>query len=333
MSYADPNFTIVTSGGCNSFCSFCTDPFKRKASPDYLRNLENVLFSKLPDQYRSVSISGGEPTLSPDFGSILGLIKLSNRFDKVVLTTNGTKLKELLPLVIRGVNHVNISRHAIGYDANTEVFGTHDIISDDDLTYVAGVLNKHGIDVNLNHVYSETKILDVAYVHDFVEYAKSVGATSVSFRYDQNNNTLSETYLEKLFDSWLPVKVGACSVCRNHTILISGMPVVFKASYSEPSAAIDDVYELIYHINGKLTTDWASTNEFSDELKATYEHEYTTNPNKKHIPRDMGVTIPKIAPRSAKRAPIVLKPAPIETSAKSYGGGCGGAFGGGGCGS
>jgi tRNA A37 methylthiotransferase MiaB len=53
MSYDNPNFTVITDGGCNSFCSFCTDPMKRKASPDYLSNFVKVLDHQLPDHFRS----------------------------------------------------------------------------------------------------------------------------------------------------------------------------------------------------------------------------------------------------------------------------------------
>jgi len=358
MTYLDPNFTIITSGGCNSFCSFCTDPFKRKASSNYLKNLEDVLFNRLPSHFRQVSISGGEPTLSPDLSAILGLLKLSNRFDKIVLTTNGTKLEEKLGLISRGINHLNVSRHAIGYEANTAVFQTKEIIKDEALKVCAAELNRNGIDMNLNHVYTDKDLLNKDYVSQFIEYAKIVGASSVSFRYDQNNNQMGNTYLEKLYADYTIISAGACAVCRNHTILIDGMPVVFKASYAEPSVAISDVYELIYHITGKLSTDWEGNIEFNEVLHDTYLEEYKNQPLKQHVAKAMPVTIPKIVPKTtplkqtglaeavsnnSKLLPtesIVIKdPSYKETVKKkpdvSYGGGgCGGsgAFGGGGCG-
>jgi organic radical activating enzyme len=357
MTYQDPNFTIVTSGGCNSFCNFCTDPFKRKASTDYLKNLEEVLFNRLPKHFTQVSISGGEPTLSPDLGRILGLIKLSNRFEKVVLTTNGSKLKEKLNVIIQGVNHVNVSRHAIGYEANTQIFGTLEIINDQDLAEVSAELNEHGIDVNLNHVYSDKDKLDKDYVLRFVAYAKSVGATSVSFRYDQNENNMKETYLEKIFANYKVLSKGACAVCRNHTVLVAGLPVVFKASYAEPSVAISDVYELIYHITGKLTTDWEGNFEFGDSTKRMYLKQYEQDPTKQHVAAEMPRTIPKIVPRSSPLPKTVVNPLPgineVDASVnhnlpeparhnavprpaktkslESYGGGCGGSRFGGGC--
>jgi molybdenum cofactor biosynthesis enzyme MoaA len=157
-------------------------------------------------------------------------VKMSRRFDKVVLTTNGSRLLQHLDVIKRTVNHLNVSRHAIGYEANTRVFGTRAIISDADLGAAAFELNKAGIDVNLNHVYGKDSSLTVQYVLDFIEYARSVGATSVSFRYDQNENSLEPTYLENLFSEWKATHAGGCPVCRNHTVLVGGFPVVFKAS-------------------------------------------------------------------------------------------------------
>lgn len=348
MSFDNPNFTIITSGGCNSFCSFCTDPFKRKASPDYIANLVTVLQDTLPEHFNQVSISGGEPTLSPDLPKILNLLKVANRFRKVVLTTNGARLPQHVELLKRTINHLNVSRHAIGYEANTKVFGTRAIITDADLKASAFELNKAGIDVNLNHVYSPGSNLTVQYVLDYLDYARSVGATSVSFRYDQNENSLEPTYLEKLFSEWAVIHAGGCPVCRNHTVLVGGFPVVFKASFAEPSKAINDVYELVYHITGKLTTDWEGSREFTQEMSDKYVSAFAQNPYKQHEVVPHTVTAPYNPPRGtkpARPAPIavipakkVAAPAPrpkavaMAVAAAPAGGGCGGNSSSGGCG-
>lgn len=353
MSYESPNFSIVMSGGCNSHCSFCTDSFNRKASPDYLSNLTNILFQGLPAQFDQCSITGGEPTLSKDLPAVLSLVKMSRQFRKVVLTTNGAKLKEHLNVIKSTVNHVNVSRHAVGYAANTNVFGTADIINDEDLADVTSELNKAGIDVNLNFVYRDSDELDEAYVNQFIIYARSLGATSVSFRYDQNQNTLDKTYLERIFEDWKVINEGGCPVCRNHTVLINGMPVVFKASYAEPSKAIDSVFELIYGITGKLTTDWEGKREFTPAMAAAYQAEYEADPHKQHKVVEHTVTSNTPAARGLKaQAPAVkvvsapkdtrsrantqgrtFVPVNVERDVKDAGGGCGGMGGfGGGCG-
>jgi organic radical activating enzyme len=310
MSYDNPNFTIITPGGCNSFCSFCTDPFKRKPAPEYLANLADVLLTQLPAHMRQCSISGGEPTLSPQLESILMMVKTSGHFDKVVLTTNGARLPQFVPLFKKTVHHLNVSRHGIGYEANTKVFGTRGIVTDEDLKAAAFELNKAGIDVNLNHVYTKDSALTVDYVLDYIAYAKSVGATSVSFRYDQNENTLEPTYLEKLFSEWNVVRAGGCPVCRNHTVLVAGFPVVFKASFAEPSKAIDDVYELIYHITGKLTTDWEGQRDYTSDIAQAYVRDFAVNPHKQHevVTHTVAAPTPHVRGQKAVARPQVVSP-------------------------
>lgn len=268
MSIEDPNFTIITTGGCNAKCDFCTDPMNVKPSPDYLGNLMNFI-SQVPAKYNQVSISGGEPTISPDLSAVLTIVKFSNKFNKVVLTTNGTKLLENIDLISSTVNHVNISRHAVGYEANVEIFKNKSIINDEDLADACFKLNKKGVDVNLNYVYSADSNVKYSDAAAFVEYAKNIGANSVTFRYDQAENSLAETYLEKMFSDHKKVNEGSCPVCRSHQILVSGIPVIFKASFVEPSKTIGAVYELIYHPSGRLTSDWSGEKDINFKTKVS----------------------------------------------------------------
>ena len=268
MSQENPNFTIITTGGCNAKCSFCTDPMNYKPDPDYISNLMRVV-QDLPPKFNQVSISGGEPTISPDLEAILTIVKYSGRFGKVVLTSNGTKLLEKLNIICATVDHVNVSRHGVGYEKNVEVFGNKTIPSDEKLTTICSEYNKRGVDINLNYVYTNECGLDKQDVLDYVKYAKKVGANCVTFRFDQAENSLDETYLEAYFKEYKIINQGGCPVCRNHTILVSGMPVTFKASFEEPSNEINDVYELIYHPSAKLTTDWEGKNEYNKRPRKT----------------------------------------------------------------
>jgi molybdenum cofactor biosynthesis enzyme MoaA len=277
------NFTVVTPGGCNADCSFCTDKMNYKMSKNYFENLYNIVFSKkLPHQFDQVSISGGEPTNSKHLHSILALLGVAREqgiFNKVVLTTNGAKLLDHVHAIGDNVNHLNISRHGIGFDKNVEVFKTKDIASDEVIKTAAITLGKRGVDINFNHVYDDTEGFDDKYVLDYIEYAKSLGVTKVTFRHDQNKNQLSQTKLEKYFEDYKIVEEGSCQVCRNHTILVSGMYVSFKSSFAEPSNYLGEMYELIYHPSGKLTTDWEGQKEYSSpSIKPDFDLIYRTYP-------------------------------------------------------
>lgn len=264
MSKENPNFTIIASGGCSAKCDFCTDSYTRKSSANYLKNLEKVLFGKaLPSNFIQCSISGGEPTTSPHLKEILKLVKDSGRFYKVVFTTNGAKLEQHMEYIADHVSHINISRHGIGDEANEAVFQTKHFIKDDRLPIVTEYFNKRGVDVNFNYVYTKNNMLTKPQVLDYIKYAKEMGANTISLRYDQNENSLEPTPLENEFSDYKIVYKGGCPVCRNHTLLVRGMPTVFKASFAEPSNTIKDVYELVYGVHGKLTTDWEGKNEFT----------------------------------------------------------------------
>lgn len=275
-----PNFTVVTSGGCNAKCTFCTDDMNRPASKDYIQNLAKAI-SELPSEFTQVSITGGEPTISPDFLTILYMIKASNRFQKVVLTTNGTKLAEFIPQLRGLVHHVNISRHGVGTAVNQRIFGNKRIPDDAELTKMCTALNKQGIDVTLNHVYHNPSSNDdlpalgsSIQVKRFAEYARNVGASAVAFRFNQNENTLAPTFIETQMerDGYAKINEGGCPVCRSHTHLVNGMPCMFKASIAEPADTLgDDIYELIYHVDGRLCSDWAGTREY-DPVTGTVSH-------------------------------------------------------------
>lgn len=265
------NFSVIMSGGCNSKCYFCPDAMNYKESNSYLSNLYQIILqNKLPADFRQVSVTGGEPTLSKNLIEILMLLKHSQRFDKIVLTTNGSNLQDenILKAIGESVNHLNISRHAIGKKKNIDIFKTDRIISDKGIKEVTDYLDKKGVDVTFNHVYTNENNLTRDYVYNFISYAKSLNVKSVSFRYDQKENSLAPTYLEKQFADYKVLNKSQCPVCRSYLVLIKGMNVTFKASFLEPSLNypnlnLKDPYELIYHLNGKLTIDWAGKEEWT----------------------------------------------------------------------
>ena len=260
----DKNFSIVTPGGCNANCIFCTDSHTRKAAKDYIPNLINTL-NRLPRSFESCSITGGEPTTSKSLLSILALVR-ARGFKRVVLTTNGTRLLALAPALEGLVDHVNVSRHSVQDDENAVIFGTDKVPSTDTLSRAISALSARRIDTTLNVVYTDHN--DNLDVSSYVSYAKWVGAGAVCFRYDHSLGCVAETGLERRFSEWKRVQESSCPVCRTHTIIYNGMRVIFKASASEPSNDMGEVYEVIYHITGKLTTDWAGKHGYDYNYEA-----------------------------------------------------------------
>lgn len=251
----NPNFSIIVPTGCNAKCSFCFwDRNVTRVKPEeYLEKLWSEL-QDLPDIFTQCSITGGEPTMLPWLKGILRLVR--ERFDKVVLSTNGYKLDKHLYMCDDGlIDHLNISRHDIGEKNNRQAFGTESIPSDKVIRALSRTFQNFGIDVTLNCVLSP-EYDDLQFIHDYIDYAKGLNANSVSFRKDHSDLEFMgvEEALGKVIYS------SSCPVCRSDVRLINGMTTTWKYSVKEPSNDLGGIYELIYHQDGRITSDWKGEN-------------------------------------------------------------------------
>ena len=251
-----PNFTVILPGPCQANCSFCY--WKRdNDESSFLKSLKRAL-KKLPGNFTQISISGGEPTLSPVFKEALALInkyKKKGKFTKVVLTTNGIHLNKF---DLTGIDHVNISRHHYDQEINEKIFGTKQIPKKKDLYSINDKVNQQGIDVNYNVVLTE-KNQDLDLV-EFVRFVKMTGASSLTFRNQYGVYDISK--VEKLLQEnrYKPYSVSTCPVCRTNTYYLEGVKLKFHSSDYEPTESDffdeNEVYEVVFHPTGDLTRDW-----------------------------------------------------------------------------
>lgn len=255
----NPNFSIVLPGGCNSNCSFCFNKgndlhFKTEELGKYLTNLKDVL-SYLPSQFYQISITGGEPTISPYFDAVLALlITFRKKYTNIVLTSNGTNLLDKKNIVGAAVDHINISRHHHDDELNKKIFGGSYELDTLDIAQIIDEYGKRGIDVSLNCVIDDSTF--VHFIPDFIGYANYVGAYSVHFR--KESGTLDPTSAELAFKDYAIISESSCPVCRTKHQRIKGKDVFWKASSIEPSDKIkDSIYELIFQPDGKVYADWA----------------------------------------------------------------------------
>lgn len=252
----NPNFTIILPGACQAKCNFCF--FKQdKDDKLFLKGLKKSL-KKLPDLFNQISITGGEPTISPVFDEAMEIIrkfKNKGKIRKVVLTTNGLNLTNKN---IEGIDHINISRHHYNQDICEEIFKTKKIPNSLDLVAISGHANKIGIDINYNVVMvEENKNLNI---FDFILFAKMHDATSITFRNqygDYNENPLEQQLIAA---GYTATSVQTCPVCRTSYYLVKGFKLKFHSSDYEPTESTkfhpDEVYEVILQQNGDLTRDW-----------------------------------------------------------------------------
>lgn len=172
----NPNFSIVMPGGCNGKCSFCFWE-KAKTCGNYSEKLKETL-DLLPKQFDQLSITGGEPTISPYLAEVLNMID-RKKFKKVVLTTNGANLLNTIPILEGKVDHVNISRHHYKDSLNEEVFKTK-MSNKEQLKKMTLELNKIGIDVTFSAVLNEN-LNTQDDIEKYIKFAKKCGATQVFF--------------------------------------------------------------------------------------------------------------------------------------------------------
>lgn len=260
------NFTVVLPGPCNAKCGFCLSANDPKVVSDYMdRFVESLVL--VPQEIQQVSISGGEPTISPMFRKVLPY--LANRFKKVVLTTNGDKLGDHLDIVGMCVSHVNISRHSADLARNQEIFNTKKLVSDKEIEGFVESLSIHGVDVSFNCVYDEDDYcMNSAEALALIRNARSLGIASVNFRQNQNAHySFQKSSLEEALDYHKVLGTGGCPVCFSRSYLILGAPVSFKYTVAEPSNEAGSVFELIMQPNGEVTIDWEGKTSFESILK------------------------------------------------------------------
>ena len=245
----NPNLSIVVPGGCNGKCDFC---FWKKSTPcnNYLEKLNNIL-SNLPVQFYQLSLTGGEPTLSPHLESILNFID-KKVFKHTVLTSNGAKLIDYVSKLEGKIDHVNISRHHFDDMINDSIFKAK-MLTKDELKLVSNELNKVGIDVTFSAVLNE-HLNTKNEIENYLQFAKECGASQVFFR--KPHGDLKPTEVEKAYESYKSSEYH-CPVCRTKNQLIGGIKVSWKASLEEPSKELGGtIYELIVNENGDVTKDW-----------------------------------------------------------------------------
>lgn len=265
---ADPNFTILVPWGCNANCDFCfgMNQSSKIDFDQWLKKLENTL-ATLPSQFDAVSISGGEPTMRPNL--LLEIAKMIERvqsvrhFNRIVITTNGYTLSALVDFAKHVPNlKVNISRHSADDILNEIKFHSNTVPNANVVSAFIKVLNNNGVPVNFNCVTADS-FDPSAFVTEYIQFAKSCGASSVAFRKPSSKGSdLSPSVFEQAFSHILSTHEGGCPACRTVSKIIDGLVVHFKSNVDEPSNVMSNViYELIYNADGKLTKDWKGIQE------------------------------------------------------------------------
>ena len=273
------NLSVVLPGGCNCNCSFCF--WKRDGdivvkSNDFSRKFIECL-DNLPSNVDTISITGGEPTLSSHFSGVIAEIsKRRNRWKKVVLTTNGSNIMPHTnsKTFANAIDFINISRHSVSEENNMRVFGKNrkkhkkldfydmskfNLPTDNDLIQIIEKVNKLGVPVNANCIlqgaisYLKNGSPKSQIIH-FIKWAKEIGFSNVCFRkiyrrvYD-----LEHTKWQRAFSEYKVINVVNTPTYKTETQIINGININWQYCIANDG---EEISELVLHPDGMLCADW-----------------------------------------------------------------------------
>lgn len=302
--YKNFNFSIFVDDYCNADCKFCVaqlryqhknEMYKKTHIEDrdeYLNRLEQVLQAIRPLN-PSVSLTGGEPTLSPIF---LDIVKLVDKYDfrKRTITTNGSALLKTVGndtivnhLINNKFDHLNISRASYNDELNRKImryasdkeYCTVDMLKEA-LSATSGTNLKH----RLSCLLLQESVKDVSEMKKYLDYYMGIGVNNFIFRelmdYDKTaTNTEKMAYCDKnkvkLYDIWH--EFDNCPEFEPYLNILGYYYYVeiykyFGATVASESADLNlqyrerlrnpkMVYEMVFHNNGNLCGSWIDTED------------------------------------------------------------------------
>lgn len=306
--YKNFNLSIFVDDECNADCKFCVAQLRYKnrnmlyqkdhikSDKEYFKRLEEVL-SYVRPLNPSVSITGGEPTISSRLPKICELLK-KYKIRKKTITTNGTGLKDLS---IDGVlntledtefDHINISRTVIDDCKNNNIMRFSDSTNfrNNDLEFVMDKLKRDSKFKKVPHVRMSCVLLKdgvhtVNQIKEYVNfYKEGYGVDNFIFRQlmDYDHKAINpeimkyyETNKISLDDIWKDMEnhkelvpylnlLGYyyyVEIYKYNECTIASEAANLERQYKEKGNHPDTVYEMVFHTDGKLCGSWIPNEE------------------------------------------------------------------------
>lgn len=296
--YGNCNLSIFVDDYCNADCKFCVAQLryenqamayqkpKIEDDEEYYRRLDEVLTYVEPLNV-SVSITGGEPTLSPRFRKIIEIVDKHN-IRKRTITTNGSALlqkdgdKTILDILIDGkFDHLNISKTHYDEEINKKIMRYNKgYCSNEDLAKIIPYALEHNLRPRLSCLLLKDGIHDVEGMAKYIEFYEKLGIDNIIFRELMDYDEQSMCNIEKmeynkrnkvrLNDVWKEVDKDKRFVpYRNllgyyyyvemynyHNVVVCSESADLKVQAKEKSNNQDIVYEMVFHPNGNLNGSW-----------------------------------------------------------------------------
>lgn len=306
--YGNVNFNIFIDDYCNADCKFCVAQLRYehknamynkghiKDVDKYLYRLDEILkIARALDT--SVSITGGEPTMSPILTEVLKMVD-SYGFRKRTITTNGSGLLRtqdndtiLNNLITYNWNHLNISRASYNDELNRKIMrfaSDKEYCSMDMLREILSIINNSDLKHRISCLLLKESVNSVEEMKRYIDFYSKLGANNFIFRelmdYDKSAiNTEKMRYCDankiKLYDIWndfekYPEFVPYLNILGYYYYVeiykYLGMTVASETAdlniQNREVAAHDDiVYEMVFHNNGNLCASWIDSERVLDK--------------------------------------------------------------------
>ncbi len=308
--YKNLNFSIFVDDYCNADCKFCVAQLRYAHrsliynknhidDPDkYLSRLEEVL-KQVRSLNPSVSITGGEPTVSPILTEILKLVD-KYKFRKRTITTNGSGLLNtqdndiiLNNLIKYNWNHLNISRTHYNDSVNKRImrYNTEkEYCTNEMFKEILSLINKTDIRSRLSCLLLKEGICSVEEIKKYIDIYINLGENNFIFRelmdYDRTAvNKEKKEYCDKNkirlnniwedmenypeFEPYLNI-LGYyyyVEIYKYRNSTIASESANLNRQYEEKLKHNNMVYEMVFHTNGNLCGSWIENEEILDEYK------------------------------------------------------------------
>jgi len=305
--YKNFNMTIFIDELCNADCKFCIsllryehkneiyEKQKIKNHEEYYRRLRKVLDIVAPLQ-PSISITGGEPTISP---RIIEIAKILDEYDirKRVVTSNSTGLFRKFngefvidALIENNFDHINISRSHYDDALNREVmqYKAKNYTSLNHIEKVLTVLNDSPISHRLSCVLLQEGVKNLDDIKKYVDVLSSVGGNNFIFRemMDFDKNSVNKPMMEymdankvRLNDVWKEFDNDSemeavmnilgyyyyVEIYKYKNFTVTSESANLNQQYVEKDTNPDMVYEMIFHENGNLNGSWIESEDILDK--------------------------------------------------------------------
>lgn len=197
---------IVLPCYCQAHCEFCFNNLTTETQEhDYDLFFENItqsldmIFDNVTDRPITLDITGNEPTFDVlVFKRLMQILKkYKAKAEKIVLTSNGYKLKELLADMGGVVDIVNISVHHYNDQERTKIFGTPFIPKTSELEYIVSTLKNIGTTCTAVVVLYKDYEDFMSFYDAFGTWARNLGFKDVRMR---SNFCANDEFIEQILN-------------------------------------------------------------------------------------------------------------------------------------